>query len=708
MFNGAHDFVIHNGTFIHNQNVVQSGIDILLEASTPEAALDAGEGDYVPTCYPGTREQYIKDITTWAIASNSDHLPVYWMRGPAGVGKSALAQACAQKVKEAGYLGAAFFFSVNGRRKDHTRFFPSLAYQLSTTLPDYREIVDRRISNDRTLITKTMKAQFQSLIIEPLQELMRQGKELRKRVVFIDGLDECKDKDAQVEIINLIVSSIHVQSAPICWAVFSRPEPHIVSTFDLTHISPHCHSVNLPISRDSDKEIEIYLRGGFENILHRRNVKLSSPWPTDEDIKKLVNAAAGLFAYSATVLGFVDSHSYSGFQETLQTVLSVIALPRSQPITPFTELDRLYTLILQGVSADTLPLLQLFLSHMAQDNSNGRDSLHVAITCNALGISEAVFKSISNQLQAVVTYQENPQPFTVVNPKIDLTRSFYDQDPSFKRTRLSMAMSTKVHGTIAFLHKSFYDFLINPSRSSTFCVTTWKVRCRLFDQLGQQHLHFASTYSVQGSKLVLQPGDPSSSVSLSWPHGTEFADSVIKLFAFHRTSHYFRDNALSLALFSDKLSPASVQKLSEFDYYKSLIADRMLNSSLRWRGNKRTGTVLRSSQVINGTGFGRLEGWDPNKFDPILKVVERLKNLGIIKPYHPRLPSTFASLSNTYSRLKRGKHSGLYELGSGERSVIWYWECDVKERYFHDFQTLNYEDAMRIYEAGKFDMWDGS
>ena len=36
------------------------------------------------------------------------------------------------------------------------------------------------------------------------------------------------------------------------------------------------------------------------------------------------------------------------------------------------------------------------------------------------------------------------------------------------------------------------------------------------------------------------------------------------------------------------------------------------------------------------------------------------------------------------------RNSGLYKLGHGEKSVIWYWEFDVKERYFHQFNTIDF------------------
>jgi len=76
---------------------------------------------------------------------------MYWMRGPAGVGKSAIAQTCAEKLAENGHLGAAFFFTV----KEHNNplwLFITIPYQLTNTLPDYRATVEHRIFNNNTVV----------------------------------------------------------------------------------------------------------------------------------------------------------------------------------------------------------------------------------------------------------------------------------------------------------------------------------------------------------------------------------------------------------------------------------------------------------------------------------------------------------------------------------------------------------------------------
>ena len=186
------------------------GIDILLDASDPGATFDS-QDHYDRRCFPGTREQYIADITNWVTESVNPPSSMYWMRGPAGVGKSAIAQTCAEKLKKSGHLGAAFFFTVN-KHTNPLRLFTSIAYQLATALSDYRAALDERISKDKSLVEKKIPFQFGSLIVEPIRELEKQGKRVQPKAIFIDGLDECAGKDAQAEIIEIIASSVRERS----------------------------------------------------------------------------------------------------------------------------------------------------------------------------------------------------------------------------------------------------------------------------------------------------------------------------------------------------------------------------------------------------------------------------------------------------------------------------------------------------------------
>jgi len=126
--------------FSANKMVVNPvlGIDILLDAPGPGAAFDF-QGHYDCRCFPGTREQYIADITIRSAE------PASSMRGPAGVRKLAIAPTCADKLKEIGHLDGAFFFSVK-KYDNPSHLFTTIAYQLATALPDYRASIDGRRS----------------------------------------------------------------------------------------------------------------------------------------------------------------------------------------------------------------------------------------------------------------------------------------------------------------------------------------------------------------------------------------------------------------------------------------------------------------------------------------------------------------------------------------------------------------------------------
>jgi len=426
------------------------------------------------------------------------------MRGPAGVGKLAIAQTCAEKLKKSGHLGAAFFFTVK-EHNNSLRLFTTIAYQLATSLPDYRAAVDDKISKDHTIVHKRISSQFKELIIEPIQELKKQGKRVQPKAVFIDGLDECTGEDAQAEIIKMIASSIGDRSTLFCWAIFSHAKPRIVSTFKQDSVASITHSVELPISRDADGEIEIYLRGEFKSILkHRDYVHLSPSWPADNDIKTIVDAADGLFAYPSAVLHHVAYLRDYQFHERLQSVLDAVSQLGNQASTsPFSQLDALYIHIMSQIPERILPSVQLFLSYTAHGAITSSSS--VALTCGLLRLSESIFRDIYHHLHAVIIHEASFDLLSSIDPCIDLTRSFFDQGQWFHPELSFLDCLWSVYGLLRFYHKSFYDFLCDPARSGPFCVTTLDIYCKLLDHLIQNHHHYASSYAIDSSSTFFLP-----------------------------------------------------------------------------------------------------------------------------------------------------------------------------------------------------------
>ncbi|KAF9454238.1 hypothetical protein P691DRAFT_646010, partial [Macrolepiota fuliginosa MF-IS2] len=645
------------------------GIDILLQASTPAAAHDSSIRHPPPTCFPGTREQYIEDITRWGVPSlDHDPLPMYWMKGPAGVGKTAVAQTCAEKLKEQGQLGAAFFFSINSR-DEHTRFFTTVAYQLSTEFPDYRHLLDLRICRDKTIVDKAMVWQFKALIAEPIQELMNDGKGIEKRAIFIDGLDQCTDKDAQCEIIEIISASIRERSTPFCWAFFCRAESHIEATFGKDNIAPYCHFTILPISRAADKEIELYLRSGFQNVLRRRNFSLSFPWPSDKDIETLVDASGGLFIYPATVIRYVDRPGRLGPVEQLNVVLaSVSGTPagvHAKPKQPFAELDAFYTLILQRISDEMLPSIQLLLATMFLYSFHPTlfwGAVHVS---NQLRFSESGFKTICNELRAVLHFHEDHGPLEYGGP---------------------------IDSMEALKHASLKDFaeLQHKSRvlggAITLRVTVPFTRGSAVDS---QNID-----SGLSLKMIAEPA-----AALSWPLPDRFVSTYVNARSFNMAGAM--SSTLSFCHVPDLrllLRFANLDHLKHLINQTSVIPGEFPVKAFTYECD----SIIR---CIQNTLIRRIPPATFDRFNTAFfdRMVERFRKAKVVQPYSPtfvsRLKSLFrgfrfgTSKPKSQSRVK----SGLYTMGRGAKKVYWYWILDLEARYFNEYYSNDWVEGERLY-----------
>jgi len=76
-------------------------------------------------------------------------------------------------------------------------------------------------------------------------------------------------------------------------------------------------------------------------------------------------------------------------------------------------------------------------------------------------------------------------------------------------------------------------------------------------------------------ELVLGPGVVSSSDSLSWPQGTEFIDSYLKLVSFSSLSTLLSHDGPDFCRFIGDVPLDTLRQLTELDYRKVLVADRM-------------------------------------------------------------------------------------------------------------------------------------
>lgn len=75
-----------------------------------------------PLCHRRTREQVLQIIADWVDDEEMPN-PIMWLNGPAGAGKSAIAQTIAERYKGSRLAASSFFLRNSPDRGHVDRFF---------------------------------------------------------------------------------------------------------------------------------------------------------------------------------------------------------------------------------------------------------------------------------------------------------------------------------------------------------------------------------------------------------------------------------------------------------------------------------------------------------------------------------------------------------------------------------------------------------
>ena len=307
-----------------------------------------------PKCHPHTRKAVLKEITDWVKDPNKVAL-FLWLYGPAGAGKSAIAQTIVELLAKAGLLAAAFFFSRNAAgRNDKAPLVATLVYQLVTSIPEIRVHVLKTLEENPALFSHSIEAQVHALIVKPLNAVANDETLAlillsRPRLVIVDGLDECRITSAQTQILNALSTAVKDLHIPLCFFIASRPEHDIRQAFnDQNGLGSLSFSVALDYTYKPNVDIEIFLQSTFDEIKrqHPSKAQLPASWPSLEDIQWLVEKSSGQFIFASTVAKYVNSHHHWS-PDRLNIILGQ---SNSGQETPFAEMDRLYHLILSSVA----------------------------------------------------------------------------------------------------------------------------------------------------------------------------------------------------------------------------------------------------------------------------------------------------------------------------------------------------------------------
>lgn len=290
--------------------MLSSGAVNLAELLNPVDAGYRRSSGPIARCLCGTREKVIADVVRW-IDSSSDR-PICWLNGPAGTGKSAISQTIAERCSANGRLAASFFFFRGaGERSRITDFIPTLAYQLSVSIPATKPFIQRVLQGDPLIIRQALNAQFTQLMIEPILLARNLNPAYTcPMVVVIDGLDECDDKELMAEFVEIITDACRVgDQFPFRIFFTSRVEEHLRKKLEATAARSSIHPLALQ-DYDARADIRKFFRSWFstiyeENYRLMRNVAM--PWPSDRELDALVRKASGSFIFASTLIHFVNN-----------------------------------------------------------------------------------------------------------------------------------------------------------------------------------------------------------------------------------------------------------------------------------------------------------------------------------------------------------------------------------------------------------------
>ena len=114
-------------------------------------------------------------------------------------------------------LGSFFFLRGAGERSHISRLIPTLAYQISLSVPAVKPLLEKALEDELALlgVTVSLAHQLRRLIIEPIHlytsRLFYSSEDVsrlvRKLIVVIDMLDECDNKAEMADFIDVLLSA---------------------------------------------------------------------------------------------------------------------------------------------------------------------------------------------------------------------------------------------------------------------------------------------------------------------------------------------------------------------------------------------------------------------------------------------------------------------------------------------------------------------
>jgi hypothetical protein len=307
-------------------NMLVNKIDLAKLPYAEGAAFNSYADELDSRCHPDTRKDLLRQITEWA--DDPEGKCIFWLNGMAGTGKSTISRTAAQTFANNGQLGASFFFKRGeGERGNASRFFTTITTQLMCAIPGIIPFVLSTVNIEPDITTKSLKEQFEKLMLQPLSQLNQASIHSSPLVVVIDALDECEKEGHIRNILVLLAQTQRLTTVRMRIFLTSRPELPIRLGFKKMSSGLHQDVVlqDMPPAT-IEHDIWAFLKGELArikddyNCSHHPDSWLAQDWPGESQIGALTEMAVPLFIFAATVSRFIGDSRWNP-QDRLSTVL---------------------------------------------------------------------------------------------------------------------------------------------------------------------------------------------------------------------------------------------------------------------------------------------------------------------------------------------------------------------------------------------------
>ncbi|KAJ8076252.1 hypothetical protein PM082_000671 [Marasmius tenuissimus] len=354
--NAAHQNVNYGEGQVNNFNTtLPEPLKRLWDAIAGVGASHKAEHQFARgACLEGTRKAVLEILREWGLIEDQ-LLPICWLSGAAGVGKSSIALSIAKLYEGKGVLVSSFFFfRSDPKRNKPSALVPTIAHGLATATTTLlmRNHIEERIARDPTILDATLEEQFRELVVDPALKWSRQralwDSPVGPQIVILDGLDECGNKETQLRILAIIRSAYEQNPEfPLRFLICSRPEAWFREAFGDERLRNLSKVIVLDETFEPNRDIREYYLHHFREIASSpkyNHIPFPSSWPSERDLEILVERACGQFVYAATVIRFIKL-AYEHPIVQLRTIIDK-APPRRPGTSPYQQLDVLYDFIL--------------------------------------------------------------------------------------------------------------------------------------------------------------------------------------------------------------------------------------------------------------------------------------------------------------------------------------------------------------------------